>query len=177
MGHGHHRSREQQLCERHRRRSERRGNRQRRGLHSPRHRSQISMSAGRARSSSPARRPLTHKRSAMATAPTRRPCRTSTGTARTSHRRSRRPINGIGIAGVAPDATIVAIKACTVVGFCFADSVVGRAPLRGRPTPRRRQPQLVRRSVPLLLQERRRAARRSCVSWSPQPATHSSAAW
>ena len=33
------------------------------------------------------------------------------------------PINGIGIAGVAPDATIVAIKACTVVGFCFADSV------------------------------------------------------
>jgi subtilisin family serine protease len=33
------------------------------------------------------------------------------------------PINGIGIAGVAPDATIVAIKACTEVGFCFADSV------------------------------------------------------
>ncbi|HEX9124213.1 MAG TPA: S8 family serine peptidase [Actinomycetota bacterium] len=33
------------------------------------------------------------------------------------------PINGIGIAGVAPDATIVALKACTVEGFCFADSV------------------------------------------------------
>ncbi len=33
------------------------------------------------------------------------------------------PVNGIGIAGVAPDATIVAIKACTVEGFCFADSV------------------------------------------------------
>jgi subtilisin family serine protease len=33
------------------------------------------------------------------------------------------PINGIGIAGVAPDVTLVAIKACTVVGFCFADSV------------------------------------------------------
>lgn len=33
------------------------------------------------------------------------------------------PINGIGIAGVAPDATIVALKACTVDGFCFADSV------------------------------------------------------
>lgn len=31
--------------------------------------------------------------------------------------------NGIGIVGVAPDATIVAIKACTIVGFCFADSV------------------------------------------------------
>ncbi|MGZ4591601.1 MAG: S8 family peptidase [Actinomycetes bacterium] len=31
--------------------------------------------------------------------------------------------NGIGIAGVAPDATIVALKACTVAGFCFADSV------------------------------------------------------
>ena len=34
------------------------------------------------------------------------------------------PINGIGIAGVAPDATIVGLKACTKVGFCFADSVV-----------------------------------------------------
>ncbi|HSJ52073.1 MAG TPA: S8 family serine peptidase [Actinomycetota bacterium] len=33
------------------------------------------------------------------------------------------PVNGIGIAGVAPEATIVALKACTVVGFCFADSV------------------------------------------------------
>jgi lantibiotic leader peptide-processing serine protease len=33
------------------------------------------------------------------------------------------PVNGIGIAGVAPDATIVGLKACTVVGYCFADSV------------------------------------------------------
>jgi subtilisin family serine protease len=33
------------------------------------------------------------------------------------------PVNGIGIAGVAPEATLVAIKACTEVGFCFADSV------------------------------------------------------
>jgi subtilisin family serine protease len=33
------------------------------------------------------------------------------------------PINDIGIAGVAPDATIVALKICTKVGFCFADSV------------------------------------------------------
>jgi subtilisin family serine protease len=33
------------------------------------------------------------------------------------------PVNGIGIAGVAPEATIVAIKACTISGFCFADSV------------------------------------------------------
>jgi subtilisin family serine protease len=31
--------------------------------------------------------------------------------------------NGIGIVGVAPEATIVGIKACTIVGFCFADSV------------------------------------------------------
>ena len=31
--------------------------------------------------------------------------------------------NGIGIVGVAPDATIVALKACTIAGFCFADSV------------------------------------------------------
>jgi subtilisin family serine protease len=33
------------------------------------------------------------------------------------------PVNGIGIAGVAPEATLVALKACTVNGFCFADSV------------------------------------------------------
>lgn len=33
------------------------------------------------------------------------------------------PINGIGIAGVAPNATIVALKACTLVGYCFADAV------------------------------------------------------
>ena len=33
------------------------------------------------------------------------------------------PINGIGIAGVAPDATLVALKACTTEGFCFVDSV------------------------------------------------------
>jgi subtilisin family serine protease len=33
------------------------------------------------------------------------------------------PINGIGVAGVAPEATIVALKACTVGTYCFADSV------------------------------------------------------
>jgi subtilisin family serine protease len=33
------------------------------------------------------------------------------------------PDNGIGVVGVAPEATIVALKACTVAGFCFADSV------------------------------------------------------
>jgi subtilisin family serine protease len=32
-------------------------------------------------------------------------------------------LNGIGIEGVAPQATIVALKACTIMGFCFADSV------------------------------------------------------
>jgi lantibiotic leader peptide-processing serine protease len=33
------------------------------------------------------------------------------------------PVNGIGIAGVVPEATLVALKACTAEGFCFADSV------------------------------------------------------
>ena len=33
------------------------------------------------------------------------------------------PINDIGIAGVAPDVTLVGLKACTKVGYCFADSV------------------------------------------------------
>lgn len=31
--------------------------------------------------------------------------------------------NGVGIVGVAPEATIVGLKACTIAGFCFADSV------------------------------------------------------
>ncbi|MDH4116176.1 MAG: S8 family serine peptidase [Acidimicrobiia bacterium] len=33
------------------------------------------------------------------------------------------PVNGIGIAGIAPEATIVALKACSIGGFCFAPSV------------------------------------------------------
>jgi len=33
------------------------------------------------------------------------------------------PINGFGIAGVAPDATVVGLKVCSAAGFCFADSV------------------------------------------------------
>ncbi len=32
-------------------------------------------------------------------------------------------LNGGGVVGVAPNATIVALKACTILGFCFADSV------------------------------------------------------
>lgn len=33
------------------------------------------------------------------------------------------PINDIGIAGVAPEATIVALKACSASGYCFAPAV------------------------------------------------------
>jgi subtilisin family serine protease len=33
------------------------------------------------------------------------------------------PVNGVGIAGVAPEATIVALKACTEQGYCFADAI------------------------------------------------------
>src|SRR5829696_2681375 len=33
------------------------------------------------------------------------------------------PINGIGMAGVAPEATLVALKACTSQGYCFVDAV------------------------------------------------------
>ncbi|HSB85584.1 MAG TPA: S8 family serine peptidase [Ilumatobacteraceae bacterium] len=32
-------------------------------------------------------------------------------------------LNGIGIAGIAPEATVVGLKACTIAGYCFADSV------------------------------------------------------
>jgi lantibiotic leader peptide-processing serine protease len=34
------------------------------------------------------------------------------------------PINGIGVAGVAPEATIVSLKVCTAGGFCFTKEVV-----------------------------------------------------
>jgi subtilisin family serine protease len=34
------------------------------------------------------------------------------------------PINGIGVAGVAPEATVVSLKVCTTVGFCFTQPVV-----------------------------------------------------
>jgi subtilisin family serine protease len=34
------------------------------------------------------------------------------------------PINGIGVAGVAPEATIVSLKVCTAGGFCFTQEVV-----------------------------------------------------
>ena len=33
------------------------------------------------------------------------------------------PINGFGMAGVAPEATIVGLKVCSAAGYCFADSV------------------------------------------------------
>lgn len=33
------------------------------------------------------------------------------------------PVNGIGIAGVAPEATVVALKACTENGYCFGYAV------------------------------------------------------
>jgi subtilisin family serine protease len=33
------------------------------------------------------------------------------------------PINGVGIAGVAPDATIVALKACTASSYCYGYAV------------------------------------------------------
>ena len=42
------------------------------------------------------------------------------------------PVNDVGIAGVAPEATIVALKACTKVGYCFAESVAGALRYAGR---------------------------------------------
>ena len=39
--------------------------------------------------------------------------------------------NGIGIIGVAPEATIVGLKACTIAGFCFAELGGCRTPLCG----------------------------------------------
>ena len=33
------------------------------------------------------------------------------------------PINGLGVAGVAPEATLVGLKVCTTVGYCFAQPV------------------------------------------------------
>ena len=45
------------------------------------------------------------------------------GTGPTSPRRSPLLSTGSGSPGIAPKATIVALKACTVIGFCFVDSV------------------------------------------------------
>ena len=61
--------------------------------------------------------------------------------------------NGIGIVGVAPEATIIGLKACTIAGFCFAEFGGGRAPLCGRQAPRRRQPQSVCRPISLFLRQ------------------------
>jgi subtilisin family serine protease len=33
------------------------------------------------------------------------------------------PINGLGVAGVAPEATLASLKVCTTVGFCFTQPV------------------------------------------------------
>jgi subtilisin family serine protease len=33
------------------------------------------------------------------------------------------PINGIGVAGVAPEATVASLKVCTTVGYCFTEPV------------------------------------------------------
>jgi subtilisin family serine protease len=33
------------------------------------------------------------------------------------------PINGIGVAGVAPEATVASLKVCTTVGYCFTQPV------------------------------------------------------
>jgi subtilisin family serine protease len=34
------------------------------------------------------------------------------------------PINGLGVAGVAPETTLVGLKVCTTVGFCYTQPVV-----------------------------------------------------
>jgi lantibiotic leader peptide-processing serine protease len=34
------------------------------------------------------------------------------------------PINGVGVSGVAPEATLVGLKVCTAQGFCFTQEVV-----------------------------------------------------
>ena len=82
-----------------------------------------STSGCRARSSSARRRPPIRPKSPTATARTRQPSRTCRVTAPTSRPPSPGPVNGTGIVGVAPDATIVGLKACTIIGFCFVDSV------------------------------------------------------
>ena len=33
------------------------------------------------------------------------------------------PVNGIGVAGVAPEATLVALKACTASTYCYGYAV------------------------------------------------------
>ena len=127
---------------------------------SSRHRSRISTSTARVRSSSadtPTAEPQEvgkwrlHQQDGRA--------RTSTGTARTSRRRSPAPDQrnrdrrGRSRRDDRRDQGVYGR------GILLRRLGGGRAPLRGRPAPRCRQPQLVRRSVPLLLQERCGATR------------------
>ena len=61
------------------------------------------------------------------------------------------PINGLGIAGVAPKATIVNLRAGQDSGFFFLQPSRRRADVRRRPRHRRRQHELLRRSVAVQL--------------------------
>ena len=85
-------------------------------------------------------------------------------------------VNGIGITGVAPDATIVALKACTIAGYCFADSVAAALRYAGD-----QQLDVVNLSLfadPYLYYCANEAGSgRSCLSCSPPPVTRSNVAW
>ena len=174
VGHGDHRRRDRQLRERHGRRRQRRGDRQRSGLHAPRHRSPIStwpvvlVHLRRDADRRPAgdRERRLHEQVGRA------------GSQRPRHARlvgDRCAVNGIGIAGVAPDATLVALKACTVEGSA--------SPTRSRPRSATRATRASTSSTsacsPTRSSTTARAtpsSGRSCRSSSPLHATHSSAA-
>jgi lantibiotic leader peptide-processing serine protease len=82
-----------------------------------------STSPDRARSSSPTRPPPLRQRWRTETARTRSAVQDLQGHGTHVSTIIAGADNGIGVAGVAPEATIVALKACTIEGFCFADSV------------------------------------------------------
>jgi hypothetical protein len=82
-----------------------------------------STSPDRARSSSPTRPPPLRQRWRTETARTRSAVQDLQGHGTHVSTIIAGADNGIGVAGVAPEATIVALKACTIAGFCFADSV------------------------------------------------------
>ena len=112
----------------------------------------VGLSCSFINSSDSHRRP--RRKSPTATALTRPPCRTCRATAPMSPPSlPAGRVNGVGIVGVAPEATIIGLKACTIDGFCFAELGGGSAPLCGRQAPRYRQPQSVCGPISIFLRQ------------------------
>ena len=95
--------------------------------------------------------PRSTDRASDPTAASTPPTSTTTATARTWRPTIASPINGIGIAGVAPKATIVNLRAGQDSGYFFLQPSVDALTYAGDARHRRREHELLRRSVAVQL--------------------------